>query len=171
MLRDITYWVLDVLENAGLHASLTAGALLGVVRDGGVLISADTDVDIAVCPEDKDKVGTNNTSAAATSHPHRCSGASRPWFVNAAGIQGFEGSEAASACGWRRVQPEPREHQRAVRRPSLWCPSCKRGACRGVLPPEAVAVAWVSHCAFVVVLWHVWACTLCSEAFQLGAPV
>ena len=62
MLRDITYWVLDVLENAGLHASLTAGALLGVVRDGGVLISADTDVDIAVCPEDKDKVGTNSTA-------------------------------------------------------------------------------------------------------------
>ena len=77
MLRDITYWVLDVLENAGLHASLTAGALLGVVRDGGVLISADTDVDIAVCPEDKDKVGNNTAPAAAASHA-QWSRASRP---------------------------------------------------------------------------------------------
>ena len=73
MLRDITYWVLDVLENAGLHASLTAGALLGVVRDGGVLISADTDVDIAVCPEDKDKVGNNTAPAAAALRATRTS--------------------------------------------------------------------------------------------------
>lgn len=58
ILKHMTHWTLDVLEDAGIHVALTAGALLGAVRDGGALIATDTDVDLAICPEDRLRVRT-----------------------------------------------------------------------------------------------------------------
>ena len=49
-------WVTSVLEGGGVRYFLSTGTALGAVRHGGAIIPWDTDVDIAVWPEDKAKV-------------------------------------------------------------------------------------------------------------------
>lgn len=73
-LRHLLYWVVSVLENAYENPEsvaplettelrryeapyhVTSGALIGVMRDGGVLNPSDTDIDLGIPPDAKDEV-------------------------------------------------------------------------------------------------------------------
>lgn len=64
----MTFWTLDTLESAGIHVEMTAGGLLGLARDGGGINAADTDVDLVVCPADRERAMDVLRQAARPPH-------------------------------------------------------------------------------------------------------
>lgn len=55
-LRDTAWWVMRMLEKSNITYFLSTGTALGAVRHHGVIIPWDTDVDMAIFPEDAPRV-------------------------------------------------------------------------------------------------------------------
>ena len=55
-LRDTALWVASKLDGAKIRYFLSTGSAIGAYRHNGTIIPWDTDVDMAIYPEDKDKM-------------------------------------------------------------------------------------------------------------------
>jgi hypothetical protein len=55
-LKETALWVMEKLEEHEIRYFLSTGSALGAIRHNGVIIPWDTDVDLAIFPEDADKV-------------------------------------------------------------------------------------------------------------------
>lgn len=57
-LRDTAHWVIDKLEEHNIRYFLSTGTALGAIRHKGTIIPWDTDVDIAIFPDDAERAKT-----------------------------------------------------------------------------------------------------------------
>ena len=62
-LRDTAWFVIEQLERSNVTYFLSTGSALGAIRHSGTIVPWDTDVDIAIFPNDADKVRSIFSSA------------------------------------------------------------------------------------------------------------